>query len=415
MAPDPNPSTLGRGWRRSAVAAVTVAALAAAGIAVAARVEGDPPNPREPLRRAAAPAAPGPAGLPTRPCDWTADSADELEESFDGASGGETVCLAPGDFGTFRGGAKDDVVVVRPQPGADARIALDFDGAVNVRVEGVTVTAAAIRGPSRRITVAHARFTGLAVINADQMAGAEILFQANVHADVDTCVECFQGRVHVEGDSGEPAGVVIADSVFSGGNSDGVRADAHGVEIVGNEFTGLRDEDPFHTDPIQISGGKRVVIRSNFIHDNSVSAGITMADGGSANLVEDNVIAGDDSTWAMTWFADDGSVIRHNTLVDGACRFSQRCGVINVGAKPGARPGGATDIRDNVLGGISNDGGGGAVAFLAEGNLTRDPIPGAGANAVGLPEYRGPLDTREGYRLAPGSPGVTGGAAPGIR
>ena len=56
----------------------------------------------------------------------------------------------------------------------------------------------------------------------------------------------------------------MENSVFSGGDSDGVRADANGIRIVGNEFYGFRDRDPLHTDPIQIYGGTNVVIRQNF-------------------------------------------------------------------------------------------------------------------------------------------------------
>ena len=47
------------------------------------------------------------------------------------------------------------------------------------------------------------------------------MFDGNTHADIDTCLSCFQGRLHIEGDSGHPSGVVVENSVFSGGDSDG--------------------------------------------------------------------------------------------------------------------------------------------------------------------------------------------------
>ena len=299
------------------------------------------------------------------------------EELVD-ARKGDTICLAAGNYGTFRGAAKPGMVTIRPKPGARARMALDLDGAMNLRIEKMTIPSATIRGAARNITIADSRFTGITVVNADQMADAGILFDGNTHSNIDTCKTCFQGRLTVEGDSGKPSGVTIRDSLFSGGNSDGVRADANGVNVIGNEFRNLRDQDPFHTDPIQIYGGKRVVIRGNYFHDNEVSAAIMMANGGKKNLVEDDVVAAGGQTWAMTWISDDGSIIRHNTFADGACDFGQRCGVINLGAVDSPPPGRPTIIRNNVLGGISNDGNGGEAAFVAQHNLSAEPITGSG-------------------------------------
>jgi hypothetical protein len=337
-------------------------------------------------------------------CDRTASSAAALTREFGAARPGETICLASGRYGIFRAGSKSGVVTLRPRPGATARMALDFDPAVNVRVDGVTVTGADIRGRSRNLTIANSKFTGIAVVNVDEMANANVVFDRNTHADIDTCATCFQGRLHVEGDSGRPSGVVIANSVFSGGNSDGVRADANGIEIRGNEFFGLRDQDPFHTDPIQIYGGTRIEIRGNYFHDNDVSAAIMMPDGGAHNVVENNVIAAGGYTWALTWYSDNGSIIRHNTMADGACSFSKRCGIVNIAARAGAPPGQGTIIRDNVIGGIAYSGGDAGSSFTAEHNLSRLRIPGSG-NITGLPRYVGPPTRYGGYRLAPGSPG----------
>jgi hypothetical protein len=391
--------------------------LALAGaLVLVARDGGEQPGGASPRAANSTRPFPGARPLPSA-CARTASGPRQLEREFAAATSGQVICLAAGDYGTFRGGSKPGRVGVRAERGAEVRMALDFESAVNVHVEGVTVTNALIRGASRDVTVARSRFTGLAVIQAQQMANARILFDRNVHADIDTCTSCFQGRVHVDGRSEQPSGVVIANSVFSGGNSDGVRADANGVQILGNEFYGLRDEDPFHTDPIQLYGGTRVVIRGNYFHDNAVSAQIMMADGGDHNVVEDNVIAGDGYTWAVTWYSDDGSTIAHNTFADGTCNAGVRCGVVNVGAKAGMPPGRGTIIRDNVMGGISNGGGDQDSTFVAERNLTALPTPGAG-NVTAEPAFRGPLDTYAGYALAPGSPGAgqaSDGTDPGIR
>jgi hypothetical protein len=341
--------------------------------------------------------------VPASTCDRGAATAAELARAFDAASAGETICLASGDYGTFRGGHKPGRVTVRADHGSRVTMALDLESTVNVRIEGVIVTGAEIAGASRNVTIARSRFTGIAVIHADQMANAHILLDRNVHADIDACDRCFAGRVHVTGDSGQPSGVVVAHSVFRGGSSDGVRADANGVRIVGNEFSGLRGAGDSHTDPIQIYGGTHVVIRGNYFHGNDVAAQIMMANGGDHNLVEDNVIAGAGYTWAMVWNDDDGSTIRHNTFADGSCDASVRCGIVSLSATPGAAPQHPTVIRDNVLTSIGSDGLG--AGFVADHNLTVLPTPGI-RNITGVPRFAGPLSSYAGHRLAKGSLGT---------
>ena len=100
-------------------------------------------------------------------------------------------------------------------------------------------------------------------------------------------------------------------------------------------------------------------------------------------------------TWAMTWFSDDRSIIRHNTFADGKCDFGQRCGIINVGAKSVDPPGRGTVIRDNVLGGISNGGGDQDSRFVADHNLTAVTIPGNG-------QHHGAAHLRRAGRWLPG-------------
>jgi Right handed beta helix region len=350
-------------------------------------------------------------------CTSVAHDGEQLAQRYAAAKPGQTVCLATGAYGKFIAGHKTGVVGIRAQRGAKATMALALDSVENLRIDGVTVTNAVISGTSRNITIANSRFTGLAAVLTDQMVDANILFDHNVHADVNTCLNCYQGRLHVEGHGGRPTGVVIRDSVFSGGDSDGVRADADGIKIIDNEFSGFRDHDPFHTDPIQIYGGTHVLIRGNYFHGNDVSAQIMMADGGAHNMVEDNVVAGGGYTWAITWFSDRDSTIRHNTFTpEGSCS-DLGCGVLNLGAKAQDPAGRGTIIRDNVMGGISNHGEAKFSSYVADHNLTATPTDGTG-NVVGLPQFRGPLGSYSGYRLAPGSLGGdagSDGASPGIR
>jgi hypothetical protein len=349
-------------------------------------------------------------------CVLRAQDEKSLAAAFGQLQPGQTVCLSSGDYGKFIAGRKDGLVGVRGEEGARVTMAIEFDSVANVHVDDVTIKSLTISGESHDIKIAHSRFTGLALVRADKMLNANIEFDHNVHANIDTCTQCFQGRLHIDGNTGRPAGIVISNSVFSGGNSDGVRADADGIKVINNEFFGLRDQDPFHTDPIQIYGGSHVLVRANYFHDNSVSAQIMMADGGAHNIVEDNVMAAGGYTWAITWFSDVDSVIQHNTLAPGQCENNIRCGMIQLGAKAQDPAGHGTVIRDNVMGGVANHGEAKISAFNADHNLSVVPTPGD-RNMTGVPHFRGPLRSYTGYRLEPGSTGTNGasdGSNPGI-
>jgi hypothetical protein len=353
---------------------------------------------------------------PTAPgCDRVATSADGLARAFDAAKAGQTICLAPGRYGAFHAGPKDGRVTVRSKTGRSATMALALTGADNVTIDHVTITAADIDAASRNVTVSHSRFEGIAAIHVGKIANANILFDRNTHVNVDTCMTCFSGRVQVDPLGRLPSGVTISHSLFQGGNADGIRADADSVRIIGNEFRGLRDQDPFHTDPIQIYGGTRIVIRDNFFHDNAVASPIMMADGGDHNVVEDNVFAAGGYAWALTWFSDNGSIIAHNTFADGKCASGVRCGIISLGTKPGRPASHGTIIRDNVLSGIGD--GDPQPTFTADHNLSPTAIPGT-ANITGSPTYVGPKSSFAGYRLAARSLGrhnASDGANRGVR
>ena len=106
---------------------------------------------------------------------------------------GETICLAAGNYGTFRGAAKPGKVTIRSKRGAKVRMALDLDGAANLRIEDVTIPSATIRGLTRNVTIADSRFTGLALVDTDAMADADVVFDGNTHANIDTCRTAFKG------------------------------------------------------------------------------------------------------------------------------------------------------------------------------------------------------------------------------
>jgi hypothetical protein len=201
--------------------------------------------------------------------------------------------------------------------------------------------------------------------------------------------------------------VTIRNSLFDGSFSDGIRADANGIVIEGNEFRNLVDQDPFHTDPIQIYGGERITIRGNFFHDNSVAAHIGGWDGNDHNVVEDNVFVGSPTNGeAIAMSSDVGSIIRHNTLVQGQCNYGWHCGIVLIDHKAGVDPSSGTIVQDNILSELTATD---ATGTTVDHNLMTDDQ---------TPVYVGPATSYDGYRLAAGSPGVgaaSDGSNVGIR
>ena len=361
-------------------------------------------------------------------CDRTATTRATLSTEFEASSPGQTLCLASGRYGVFRGGVKRGPVTVRARPGASPRLSLEFSGAENIRVEGVTITGGVLSGGTRNVTIANSRFTGILLVE-QETPDPNIVLDGNSHNNIPGAVDDYTSRVQLDA-----PGVVVKNSLFSGGTSDGIRVgNAPDTQILHNEFTAFVDREPLHTDPIQFYGnGPRTTIRGNWFHHmESVSAMIMMADGGGPNIVEGNLFGpGGNHFYALTWYSDDRSIIRHNTFVDGDCSSNLRCGIINLGYKPGDDPGRGTVIEDNILASIEagGDGQGGAPsAFSSSHNLLRGQGPIGPGDVQGPPQYAGtPLESANAgrlkafgaYRLSRGSRGredASDGTDRGIR
>jgi hypothetical protein len=358
-------------------------------------------------------------GGATQKCDRTAKSGASLSSEFRAADPGQTVCVSGGDHGVFHGGTKPGIVTLRAERGASPSLSLNFNGANNIRIEDVTITGGVVSGGTRNVTIAHSRFTGIVVVD-QKRPSPNIVLDHNTHNDIPGSPNDYTSRVQLDA-----PGVVVKNSVFSGGSSDGIRVgDAPNTQILRNEFTAFAETEPLHTDPIQFYGNApRTTIRGNWFHDMvNVSAMIMMADGGGPNVIEDNLFGpGGGHVYSLTWYSDDSSIIRHNTFVDDRCSFNLRCGIINLGYKPADDPGRGTVVENNILTSIGNGGGGGASAFSSNHNVLRRQNPIGRGDLRGLPRYAGaPLESADvgrleafaAYRLARRSPG-TGNASDG--
>jgi hypothetical protein len=348
-------------------------------------------------------------------CDRTATGGASLSGEFRAAKPGETVCMNGGDYGAFHGGTKPGIVTLRAERGASPSLSLDLNGANNIRIEHVTITGGVLSGGARNVTIAHSRFTGILIVD-QKTPDPNIVLDHNTHNNIPGSPNGYNARVHLDA-----PGVVVKNSLFSGGSSDGIKVgDAPHSQILGNEFTAFDEKEPLHTDPIQFYGnGAHTTIRGNWFHDMvNVSAMIMMADGGGPNVVEDNLFGpGAGHIYSLLWYSDDRSIIRHNTLLAGKCALGVRCGSIELGYKPEDDPGRGTVIEDNILTSIGAGGngeGGRASSFSSNHNLLRSQKPIGPGDVRGGPKYAG-ASLKSGdvgrrkafaaYRLATGSRG----------
>lgn len=330
---------------------------------------------------------------------------------FSTAQPGDTILLAAGNYGTFRGATKSGEVTLKPQPGAVAGIQqLDFAPATNVTIDGLKLDEIEIRDArSRNITIRNSEISGQTVLRTGELANASILFDRNVHGAWDKCPSCGEGRVWLPENTRQPSGITIQNSRFGpGGDSDGIQNGSNGTKILNNEFVGIKQSaSDVHADAIQLYGSKNTIIRGNWFHD--VSVGIMAPDGADREMIEDNVIQAT-SPFAIQLGSDKGSVVRHNTLPDGACEFSLRCGIIALGSKPGEPIGRRTTVTDNILGEISQRRG-----DTQSHNLLRTCGICSATDIKGLPTYVGGAQptSYEGFALAGGSRGK-GNASDGL-
>jgi hypothetical protein len=316
-----------------------------------------------------------------------------LSSTFAAARGGDTVRLASGSYGTFAGAAKSGgVVTVAPEAGASVTMSINFNGASFVRVEGVTIPYAVVQGASHDVTIAKSTFTGDALIRSERMANANVVFDGNTHNNI-TPSGGYEGRISLTAGGPSPSGVVIKNSRFSGGASDGIQDGSNGAQILNNEFSNLKQGDPnvAHTDAVQLYGARNAVVRGNYFHD--VEDGIMAPDGTDHELIEHNVVVTSGSQFAITLGADSGSVIRHNTLVNTGLRIL---------SKEGMPISSGTVIRDNVMANLLRESGSATQDhnLLASGTLSTADLRGRPVFAGGAKPT-----TYAGHLLAAGSPG----------
>lgn len=203
--------------------------------------------------------------------------------------------------------------------------------------------------------------------------------------------------------------VVIRGNHFTSIGTDAIRpANFDGLVIENNDITGVV-ENGDHCDAIQVTwGGRHLVVRGNFIHDNQ-GQGLFIKDGQVTDAtVENNVFAHNRRVGIQIQFYDTiGLKLIGNTEWDNDLHVAIRDGVRNA------------VVRDNIFQGFSlvPERSSELSALRANVNADYDLIGGG----VNVP--RGPHDlhgrprfvdaAHEDYRLAKGSPGIDAGTSAG--
>ena len=139
------------------------------------------------------------------------------------------------------------------------------------------------------------------------------------------------------------------------------------------------------------------MVRGNYIHN--TADGIVAYDGIANALIEDNVIDLVNGRWGIELYSDNGSTIRHNTLVYGTgCSYAP-CGLIVLDRKSSDPAGKGTVVQDNIATEVSLNNG--STASVRNHNMLRR---NAGSGEVlhrhaGLRRRRGSHDVGELLRL----------------
>jgi hypothetical protein len=345
-------------------------------------------------------------------CTQTLSPGANIASAVSSATAGSLICLNSGSYGSvsFNNVTKNPRVAVRSVTGQGASMSLTFSGANGITVDSVTVTSANFSGTTtKNITIQNSVFTGAAVF--DGLANSNVLLTKNTHNNIQGAGQyASPARIHLSYSSSTPSGVTIQNSLLSGGSADGVQSGV-GVNIINNEFINIYEGSctDCHTDAIQLLGADGSVIRGNYIH--AVASGIVAYDGVTRATIEDNIIDTGGRPWGVELYADDSSIIRHNTLPYRAnCDYNLPCGTIALDRKSVDPAGRGTIVVDNIATSISVNNG--STYAERHHNLLRSGA--VSSDISGSPTYTGGSTptTITGFQLAATSAGKGAASSP---
>ena len=245
-------------------------------------------------------------------CDLNATTST-FSSQVSAASAGQTICLASGNYGTW--GGTNKAITVAAAPNASPTMQVSFgSGDSGFTLSGMGGMGGEIDSGAKNITIENSAFTDTIVFNG--VSNANLMLNADTFLNINNpgCTG-EPARIHLYNSSGQ-TGVTVENSLFSGGDTDGIQSGAP-LTILNNVFTNLRSSssDCNHTDSIQLYGGYNVVAAGNLFYNDY--DGLVAFDGTSGNTITDNACYDIDRGSCITLYSDDGSVVNHNTAGPG--------------------------------------------------------------------------------------------------
>jgi hypothetical protein len=367
-----------------------------------------------------------------------------------GATPGDVIGLASGDYGTWLGASYSGWVTFVPEPGATVRIVLGFNtsgpgarsfirfagpspmpqtaqGALSISGTIGKSTAGDPSNGTHHVELINCLTDGSQFVG---YAGSDILIQGCTFQRYSKAGE--EGRIQLK-----PAttrwtvrGNLIQDPAagpfFA---SDGMQIAGSGHLFEENVLKHLHLVGTTHCDAIQHFGGlSDSILRRNYFKD--VTNGFVSYDGNTHRLtLEDNIFDGrNDNPWSLVLLSDDHSTVRHNTIVGNPQRTG---GVIRLGnnATKGLPASVGTEFYNNVAYGFG-DNDDGATPVQHHNNWYGSPTQGAGnvsgravfagggsTDTLDFPEFATYDDARAYFQLASGAGRAAGvdGVDMGIR
>ena len=319
-------------------------------------------------------------------------SPSSFSSAVSGAAPGQTVCLASGDYGTWRGTNK--AIIVQAAAGAAPTMQISFgSGASSFTLSGMQGMGGSISGGAANVTIENSAFSSELSVDG----GSGIVIN---HNDFSYPVQSTNGgpnaKIYLDTSGGAPgSAVTVENNVIENGDLDGVHvAGGSGMLIFGNVIANLCDRGVNHTDDIQFEGGSQIRVANNYVYEaqNCPTQGITAYDGNTHGLMIDDNVVDVPRDWGIELYSDSGSTVVHNTVVwhpNTYSEFNTPTGQIDIDRKSQDPAGSGTQVYDNIASVDFTNGSTGT----AHNNVS-------GQRAV----YVGPTNTWAGFKLAANSP-----------
>jgi Right handed beta helix region len=319
-------------------------------------------------------------------------SPSSFSSAVSAAAPGQTVCLASGDYGNWRGTNK--AITVEAAAGASPTMQISFgSGASSFTLSGMHGMGGSVASGASNITVQNSVFSSELSVDG----GSGIVIN---HNDFSYQVQSTNGgpnaKIYLDTSGGSPGSAVsVENNVIENGDLDGVHvAGGSGMLILGNVIANLCDRGVNHTDDIQFEGGSQIRVANNYVYEaqNCPTQGITAYDGNTHGLLIDDNVVDVPRDWGIELYSDSGSTVVHNTVVyhpNSYSEFNTPTGQIDIDRKSQDPAGSGTQVYDNI-----------ATVDFTNGSTGTAHNNVSGQRAV----YVGPTNTWAGFKLAANSP-----------